>query len=131
MSLLFVYGMLKRGGELHSELASQKVRFLGPAKIKGRLFLIEGEPYPGAIPTDSREYVKGELYELEEPAKALARLDEVEQCDEGVYTRKLVDGWLGGKKITTWVYFYAKPVKRNLQITSGNFPVRLHTKHAL
>ena len=75
MTLLFVYGMLKRGGRLHPELASQKVRFLGPAKIKGRLFLIEGESYPGAIPTGSKEYIKGELYELEEPAKALARLE--------------------------------------------------------
>ncbi|HXB21248.1 MAG TPA: gamma-glutamylcyclotransferase family protein, partial [Candidatus Solibacter sp.] len=101
-TLLFVYGTLKRGGELHSELASQKVRYLGSAKIKGRLFLIEGESYPGAVETDSKEYIKGELYELTDPAKTLAKLDEVEGCDEGLFARKLVDGWLGAKKIKTW-----------------------------
>ncbi|HEV2960483.1 MAG TPA: gamma-glutamylcyclotransferase family protein [Candidatus Angelobacter sp.] len=127
---LFVYGTLKRGGELHSELAAQKVRYMGLAKIQGCLFPIEGESYPGAIQTDSEEYIKGELYELEEPAKTLARIDEVEECNQGLFVRKLVDCWLGSRKIKAWAYFYAKPVKRNPQIASGHFPVKLRTKTA-
>jgi len=121
---LFVYGTLKRGGELHDELAAQKVRFLGPAKIQGRLFHIEGESYPGAVFTSSGEYIKGELYELLEPTEALKKVDEVEGCDEGLYERRLVTAWTGNKKTKAWAYFYAKPLKKSVAILSGDFPVR-------
>lgn len=122
---LFVYGTLKRGGDLHHELAAQKLRFLGTAKIQGRLFHIAGESYPGATATDSDQYIKGELYELFEPAEILKRIDEIEGCDEGLYERKLVNAWLGNKKIRAWAYFYAKPLKKSVPINSGSFPVRL------
>src|SRR5207237_10125222 len=81
---LFVYGTLKRGGELHAELASQKARFLGPAKIQGRLFHIKGESYPGAVPVGSQQYIKGELYELEQPDAALRNIAEIEGWDEAL-----------------------------------------------
>jgi len=126
---LFVYGTLKRGGELHHELTVHKLRFLGPAKIQGRLFRIEGESYPGARATDSDQYIKGELYELFEPAEALKRIDEIEGCDEGLYERKLVNAWIRNKKTKAWAYFYTKPLKKSVPINSGNFPVRLRASH--
>ncbi len=127
---LFVYGTLKRGGELHPELASHRVRFIGSARIQGRLFQVEGESYPGAVPTDSSQYIRGELYELQEPIETLKKIDEVEGCDEGLFERKLVDVWAGSRKTKAWAYFYAKPLKKSPPITSGHFPVKSHTKVA-
>ena len=127
---LFVYGTLKRGGELHPELASQKTRFLGPAKIQGRLFRIKGESYPGAVPVDSQQYIKGELYELEQPDEALRKIDEIEGCDEGLFERRLVDVWAGNKKTKAWAYFYAKPLKKSPPIASGHFPVKSRARVA-
>jgi|SRR5947209_4770525 len=121
---LFVYGTLKRGGDLHYEITAQKLRFLGPAKIQGRLFRIAGETYPGAVSTDSEQYIKGELYELPEAAEALKKIDAVEGCDEGLYERKLVNVWIGNRKTRAWAYFYAKPLKKSVPIANGDFPVR-------
>ncbi len=122
-NLLFVYGTLKRGGEFHSEL-TERAHFVGAAKIQGKLFRIQGESYPGAIQTDSMEYIHGELYELAEP-EMLAKIDDLEECDRGLFTRKLVDAWIGKKKVKAWAYFYAKPTQKTSQIVSGHFPVGL------
>jgi gamma-glutamylcyclotransferase (GGCT)/AIG2-like uncharacterized protein YtfP len=122
--LVFVYGTLKKGGELHTELKSQKARFVAAGKIKGRLFRIRGESYPGALPSASREYIQGELYELEDLGSALRRLDDVEGCDEGLFTRKLVDVWLGSRKVKAWTYFYAQPKNKASRIPSGSFRVK-------
>jgi len=123
-NLLFVYGTLKRGGEFHSEL-TEKAHFVGAAKIQGKLFRIQGESYPGAIQTDSKEYIQGELYELAEPAEMLAKIDELEECNQGLFIRKLVDSWVGKKKVKAWAYFYAKRTHKTSQIISGHFPVGL------
>ncbi|MGE5322759.1 MAG: gamma-glutamylcyclotransferase [Actinomycetota bacterium] len=129
-NLLFVYGTLKRGGALHTELTSQGVRFLGSAQIQGRLFRIPGESYPGALPTDTQEYVMGELYELENPRSALKRIDEIEGCDEGLFERKLVNAWVKNQRAKVWAYFYAKPLKKSSRISNGNFSTRSRTRLA-
>jgi gamma-glutamylcyclotransferase (GGCT)/AIG2-like uncharacterized protein YtfP len=125
---LFVYGTLKRGGELHSELLSQNAHFLGKARIKGHLFKIPGESYPGALPGDSEEYISGELYELKSPRSALKKIDEIEGCDEGLFERKMVDTWMGDRKTRAWTYFYAKPLKKGPRLTTGYFPARSRSK---
>ena len=121
---LFVYGTLKQGGELHPDLKRQKVRLLGPARIQGRLFQIEGESFPGAVPTNSNEYVTGELYELSEPDLALGKIDEIEGCDEGLFERRLTDAWHNGRKMKAWAYFYARPLRKSAHLADGTFPVK-------
>lgn len=118
---LFVYGTLKMGGELHEELRMRNACFLGNARIKGKLYQIAGESYPGAITTVSEDYVVGEVYEVKNPLTVLCKIDHVEGCDEGLFERKLVDAWLGGKKIKAWSYFYLKPLDKSVQIESGFF----------
>src|SRR5215472_11979063 len=122
--LIFVYGTLMRGGEHHRQLAAHKVRFVGEGKIKGRLFHIRGESYPGAAPTSSRAYIQGELYELNSPDKALKKLDEFEGTDEGLFVRKLADVWVGREKFKAWTYFYPGRKNRASNIASGRFRVR-------
>ena len=118
---LFVYGTLKVGGELHEELSTWKACFLGNARIKGKLFQIADESYPGAITTVSEDYVVGEVYQVKDPLTALRKIDHAEGCDEGLFERKLVDAWLDGKKIKAWSYFYLKPLDKSVQIESGFF----------
>jgi len=120
-SLLFVYGTLKRGGNLHREIAEHGARFLGPAKIQGELFHVKGESWPGAFPTVSHSYVDGELYKLAKSAETLKRLDVVEGCKEGLFVRKLVDAWTGNRKFKAWVYFFNCEERKASRIVSGNF----------
>ena len=127
-SLLFVYGTLKRGGEEHRRLAEHQVRFLGEGRIQGRLFRIKGESYPAAAPTTSRRYVRGELYELNSPDKALKKLDKFEGTDEGLFVRKLADVWVGREKVKAWTYFYPGRKDKELAIANGRFRVRTSTR---
>jgi gamma-glutamylcyclotransferase (GGCT)/AIG2-like uncharacterized protein YtfP len=122
--LLFVYGTLKRGGQNHRELATHKPRFLGDGRIKGHLFRIKGESYPGAVPTSSAEYVRGELYELAAPKKALEKIDEFEGVEEGLFVRKLADVWVGPEKVKAWTYFYARRKDRASRLVRGSFQVK-------
>jgi len=125
-SLLFVYGTLKRGGNLHREIAEHGVRFLGPARIQGELFRIKGESWPGAFPTDSRSYIRGELYKLARPAENLKKLDAVEGCNRGLFIRELVNAWLGNRKVRAWVYFCNCAERKGSRIASGNFSTEQH-----
>jgi gamma-glutamylcyclotransferase (GGCT)/AIG2-like uncharacterized protein YtfP len=123
-SLLFVYGTLMRGGENHRRLSAHRPRFLGEGRIQGRLFRIKGESYPGAAPTSSRRYVRGELYELHDPDQALKKIDKFEGTDEGLFIRKLADVWIGDQKKKAWTYFYPGRGDRVTPISSGRFRVR-------
>jgi gamma-glutamylcyclotransferase (GGCT)/AIG2-like uncharacterized protein YtfP len=123
-SLLFVYGTLKRGEENHRWLSVHHPRFLGKARIQGRLFRIKGESYPGAAPTRSRRYVRGELYELTRPGQSLKKLDKFEGTDEGLFVRKLAEVWIGSRKMKAWTYFYPGREDKAASIPSGSFRVR-------
>jgi gamma-glutamylcyclotransferase (GGCT)/AIG2-like uncharacterized protein YtfP len=123
-SLLFVYGTLKRGEENHRWLSVHHPRFLGEARIQGRLFRIKGESFPGAAPTRSRRYVRGELYELTQPDNALKKLDEFEGTDEGLFVRKLADVWIGSRKRKAWTYFYPGRRDKAASISGGSFQTR-------
>ena len=127
-TLLFVYGTLKRGEEHHRELAEHHVRFLGEGRIRGRLFRIKGESYPGAAPTTSHRYVRGELYELNNPDRALEKLDKFEGTDEGLFVRKLADVWMGRERVKAWTYFYPGRKDRELAIASGSFQIRTRAR---
>ena len=77
---LFVYGSLRSGFQ-HS--AYQYIRdyfiFQGAATVKGQLYDL-GE-YPAAIPTQTENYIKGELYILrneDEFGWAMGQLDDYE-----------------------------------------------------
>ncbi|HEY6249894.1 MAG TPA: gamma-glutamylcyclotransferase family protein [Candidatus Angelobacter sp.] len=117
-------------GEFHHELEALKARFLRLAKIQGELFHIKGKSWPGAFSTSSQDYVRGELYKMAKPAETLKRLDEIEDCKHGLFTRKLVDVWAGGRKVKAWVYFCNREEERAARIASGNFssPQRKQTR---
>ena len=75
--LLFVYGTLRRGFELHHHLARLGARFRTEGKVAAEL--IDRGRYPGARPSGRKgKWVCGELFQLRHPARDLRVLDEVE-----------------------------------------------------
>jgi gamma-glutamylaminecyclotransferase len=85
MTLLFVYGTLKRGCKNHAHLAGQT--YLGEARSVAGYRLYDLGDYPGMIadPSDS-EGVTGEVWSVDAPT--LAHLDDFEGVAEGLYRRE-------------------------------------------
>ncbi len=82
--LLFVYGLLRCGFNLHNRLKDS--RLVGKGFIEGYR-LIDLGAYPGAVMGDGR--VWGEVYEIGE--SLLEELDRVEDVESGLYRRVSVD----------------------------------------
>lgn len=84
MSLLFVYGTLKRGGSNHHYLTGQK--FLGAASTTPGFRLYDLGGFPGLVEVaEDKIGVIGEIYDVD--AKALEQLDILEGLAEGMYRR--------------------------------------------
>jgi gamma-glutamylcyclotransferase (GGCT)/AIG2-like uncharacterized protein YtfP len=123
---LFVYGTLKRGGKSHRELNGKHVvRFISEARMRGALYKPCGEEYPGAVLSSvPHRFVKGELFVLVDPQKALPYLDEFEGVDDGLFRRELVDVWVRGRRVKAWTYLYARP------LTDANLiPTGIYSSH--
>jgi gamma-glutamylcyclotransferase (GGCT)/AIG2-like uncharacterized protein YtfP len=123
---LFVYGTLRRGFPLHAHLAPEKSRFLGRGKIRGRLYDL-GE-FPGAVDSvSSADEIEGELFQLLEPERLLAELDEIEEFDpakpqESLFVRRMVSVSLPAQKETrAWAYLLAKKPSGLRQIPGGDY----------
>ncbi len=123
---LFVYGTLKRGGKSYRELSGKHaVRFVGEARIRGALYNLSREAFPGAVVTPSpNRFVKGDLFELHDPQRSLPELDDFEGVDEGLFRRELVDAWARGRRVKAWAYLYARP------LTDANLiPTGIYSSH--
>ena len=132
---VFVYGTLRRGFALHSELKKVGARYLGKGQILGKLFDL-GE-YPGAVRlAGGNSNIEGELYELQNPAEQLAVLDEIEEFDprlpnKSLFIRKKATVKLkDGGRVRAWVYFLPRKPRRGLMIVSGNY-ADAHRSHSL
>jgi gamma-glutamylcyclotransferase (GGCT)/AIG2-like uncharacterized protein YtfP len=123
---LFVYGTLLRGFPLHKYLRKGGVRYLGKAKIHGRLYDL-GQ-FPGALPSESpAEEIEGELYELSDPTEQLKELDEVEEfypnrLRKSLFVRELAHVRLPtGQSVRAWVYFLSRKPPNARFIESGDY----------
>jgi gamma-glutamylcyclotransferase (GGCT)/AIG2-like uncharacterized protein YtfP len=84
MSLIFVYGTLKRGGSNHHLMAGQQ--FLGEAGTLPGFRLYDLSGHPGmVVKPDDRAGVTGEVWSVD--AACLAQLDVLEGLVEGLYRR--------------------------------------------
>jgi gamma-glutamylcyclotransferase (GGCT)/AIG2-like uncharacterized protein YtfP len=120
---LFVYGTLMHGGRLHHLLhPSPSISFAGRGRIRAQLYRLQGEAYPGAVPTaDADRFVHGEVYRLGDPGPTLQRLDEAEGCDEGLFARHEVEVFLDNATLRAWTYFYDRPLAGAEPIADGRF----------
>ncbi|MEO0475077.1 MAG: gamma-glutamylcyclotransferase family protein [Planctomycetota bacterium] len=104
---LFVYGTLKRG-DVRAYLLTDQA-YLGKAKTLPRYRLFNTGDYPALVEAEPLglpgRSIVGELWRIDNDC--LARLDEEEGVDEGLYERsevELID------EITAWAYLYLFPV---------------------
>jgi gamma-glutamylcyclotransferase (GGCT)/AIG2-like uncharacterized protein YtfP len=121
LAKLFVYGTLRRGSRNQfARLLAEQARFLGTARTAGRLYNLGR--YPGAKPSEGPgEWVRGEVFRLDQPAKTLAALDAYEGPRfERTIARVQV---VSGVQLDAWAYFYrGKPA--GPRIVSGFWPRR-------
>jgi len=124
--LLFVYGTLRRGFCLHSNLTRLGASFRGEAKVAGELFDLG--VYPGARPADEeRKWVCGELFHLRKPEHDLAFLDEVEGFDPhaplgGEFVRARAEVILDdGTPHRAWIYWLSPKAPATRRIASGDY----------
>jgi gamma-glutamylaminecyclotransferase len=106
MSLIFVYGTLKRGCKNHHYMAGQS--FVGPAGTAPGFSLFDLGGHPGMVRVPGAKGVSGELWSVDEPC--LARLDELEGTAQGLYRRESVPLEGGAPTGGAQAYLYLGPV---------------------
>ena len=122
---LFVYGTLRHA--LESKAHKEYLRaadFVSPAKIRGKLFMVDY--YPGLVLSDADHWAQGEIYLLGYEGQ-LHDLDVYEGCAKQSpqpheYERKLVEVHLtNGETMEAWVYVYIRDVSESPWISNGDF----------
>lgn len=107
-TLLFVYGTLKRG-DVRSPLLDRQT-FLGEAKTAPHYRLFNVGQYPALVEAAPLNLpgrsIGGELWQVNAPC--LARLDEEEGVDDGLYARTTIE--LTGPPGHAMTYLYNHPV---------------------
>ena len=124
---LFVYGSLMAGSRHPmGDRLRREARLLGEATIEGRLYRISW--YPGLVAGGQPgEHVHGEVYALENPARALAWLDEYEGLvpgnpNAGEYERIELPVRLSTEEtLTAWVYVYRGETAKLARVLSGRW----------
>ncbi|MBS0631248.1 MAG: gamma-glutamylcyclotransferase [Verrucomicrobia bacterium] len=106
MTLVFVYGTLKRGGSNHGFLMGEC--FLGHARTVPGYTLYTLDGYPGMVPDASAEGVLGELWSVD--AKCLAALDDLEGVSENLYRRAPIQLEAPFATVAAETYLYARPI---------------------
>jgi gamma-glutamylcyclotransferase (GGCT)/AIG2-like uncharacterized protein YtfP len=99
---LFVYGTLRRASRIKiARLFHANSEFLGSGRMQGRL--ARSHPHRGVVKsTKPGEWISGEVFELNDPAKLLPVLDEYEGPS---YKRTNVSVELdSGKRLRAWMY---------------------------
>ena len=102
-----------------------KAEFVGRGKIKGRLYDL-GE-YPAVISSVSEQLVRGEVYELRDPANAVDILDEYEEFfplhpERSLFVRAVTPVMMDdGGETKAWVYFYNGQVDERKLIAGGDY----------
>jgi gamma-glutamylaminecyclotransferase len=103
MTLIFVYGTLKRNGSNHRFLAGQA--FVGEGRTNPGFVLYEIDDFPGMVRReDGHQGVKGEVWSVDD--QCLAQLDQLECAAEGLYRREAVPmaDSFAGQRIEAYIY---------------------------
>ena len=108
---LFVYGSLRRSaGNPTARYLRSQARWIGSGRMPGRVYSL-GD-YPGAELNESLgQYVKGDVFELDDPDAVFRVLDSYEGIgpefpEPHEYLRCLCPVYLHGEKLLCWVYLH-------------------------
>jgi gamma-glutamylcyclotransferase (GGCT)/AIG2-like uncharacterized protein YtfP len=123
--LVFFYGTLMTPFNRTQRLRiDDHLVFRGHGTIAAALFDLG--IYPAAVP-DEDGRVRGEIYQMLQPAVVLRALDEIEgyrpgEPETSLYTRTLTPVTTDeGERVNAWAYFYNAPLGRAERIESGDY----------
>ena len=121
--LVFVYGLLMRGHELHHYMESGE--YAGDGRVKGALVSLGR--YPGLI--EGSGTVLGELYRFADLPSALDVLDDVEEFEptdpsRSLYLRIAMPVQTADGEVEAWVYRYNGSTEGSQKIASGKWSGR-------
>ena len=123
--LVFFYGTLMAGFDRRRRAGiDDRLRYIGRGSIQGALFDLG--LYPAAVPAPDG-LIWGEVYEMTDPTRVLAALDDIEgyrhdDPDRSLYMRSKSEVALpDGTVAHAWVYFYNAPLGRAPRIPSGDY----------
>jgi gamma-glutamylcyclotransferase (GGCT)/AIG2-like uncharacterized protein YtfP len=115
-------------------------RYLGVATVRAKLYDL-GE-YPGAVRSQvPRDRIKGELYQLSEPADQLKELDELEEFyptrpGKSLFVRRSVRVRLeDGNQSLAWIYLLNRKPQNARALRLGDYTLahqsngRSHARH--
>ena len=125
LTVLFVYGTLRRGLRLHHHL--QGAVYLGEARIAGSLYDIG--TYPGLLVNPSPGWVSGELFKVDE--EMIQSLDAVEEYnpeepERSEYLRRVVTVWTPtGVPMKAVTYIFNRDVQGFVFIDAGDYKLYL------
>lgn len=132
---LFVYGSLRSGFRSPVyEYISRFFKFIGEAKVKGKLY--DMGSYPAGIATTEDSFIIGELYQAKnehEFSWAIGQLDDYEgvavEADEvQLYRREVTEVRLNDEITKAWIYWYNGDVGTRPVIASGDMMEYLNKK---
>jgi gamma-glutamylaminecyclotransferase len=112
MTLVFVYGTLKRGGENHRWIETQ--RFVTKARTAPLYRMYDLGGYPGMVRADDGVCIEGEVWSVDEAG--LAQLDVLEDTEGGEYERVNVqlDGEQASLVVEGYVYLRSIQGKQDM-----------------
>jgi gamma-glutamylcyclotransferase (GGCT)/AIG2-like uncharacterized protein YtfP len=122
---LFVYGTLLRcSRHPMAGLLAEKARYVGAAKVPGRLYDLGR--FPGMAPAEGEgEWVYGDVYDLGASGDLLAQLDAYERIESPLpayFDRQPGEAALSdGSLKQVWVYWYRGEVNEAQRIASGRY----------
>lgn len=121
--LVFVYGLLMRGHDLHHHMESGE--YVGDGRVKGAL--VSFGRYPGLI--EGSGTVRGELYRFADLPAALDVLDDVEEFEptdpsRSLYLRIPMRVQTNDAEVDAWTYLYNGPAEDAQPIKSGDWNAR-------
>jgi gamma-glutamylcyclotransferase (GGCT)/AIG2-like uncharacterized protein YtfP len=128
---LFVYGTLqRRSRHPMARLLQQRARYIGPAKVGGRLYDLG--KYPGLLePLTPDDWVHGDLYDLTGDPALLNELDayeKLEVSEPAFFERQPGEAVQdNGKRQAVLTYWYRGEVTEGQRIVSGRFDKNCET----
>lgn len=132
---LFVYGSLRSGFRSPVyEYISRFFKFIGEAKVKGKLY--DMGSYPAGVPAEDDSFIIGELYQAKnehEFSWAIGQLDDyegvaVEPDEVQLYRREVTEVHFNNDISKAWIYWYNGNVANRPVIASGDMMEYLHKK---
>jgi gamma-glutamylcyclotransferase (GGCT)/AIG2-like uncharacterized protein YtfP len=115
---LFVYGTLRRGAAMHG-LLEGRVRYVGPARVAGRLLDLGAFPAL-AVAVDPGERVQGDLFAIAAATRDVL-LDTLDRYEGDRFEREraLVEGPSG--ETEAWLYRWRGDPRGRRLISGGDY----------